>query len=195
MQPGNVWLFLFFLFINCFISYLITKIVNQLNFLSINTLTSTFTTIPMFSQVLYIFLCVWECDGISGNTFWLLHGLEILSVIKAPPEVAECWFDEGCQRWREWAWYSKKDHYITSLLHYCAFLLRELGLCFSPFITHFLLSPFPFSCMLVCSLFFCYTPFTTSTSAIEPVSAFYFLQRLSLCFLSVTAFSFSFLFL
>lgn len=35
------------------------------------------------------------------------------------------------------------------------------------------ISPFPFSCMLVRSLSFCYTPFTTSTPAIEPVSAFY----------------------
>lgn len=74
------------------------------------------------------------------------------SVIKAPPEVAECWFDESCQRWREQAWCSKKDHYITGLLHYCAFLLWELALCFffffltpSLYHTPAAISPFPSS--------------------------------------------------
>lgn len=47
------------------------------------------------------------------------------------------------------------------------------GLVFFAFITHSAISLFLFSCMLVCSLTFCYIPFSTSTLAIEPVSAFY----------------------
>lgn len=67
----------------------------------------------------------------------------------------------------------KKGHYITSLLHYCAFLLRELALCFFYFITHSLCYlSLPFSCKRVPSLTLCYTPFTTCTPSIEPVSAF-----------------------
>ena len=123
-----------------------------------------------------IVLCMWDRGGIITSASCLVFGLEILSLIKAPPQVAFCWFDEGCQTWREWAWYSKKDHYITSLLHYCAFLLWELGLCFffTPLSHTPCYLPSLFSYMLLRSLSFCYTPFTTS--AIEPVSAFHTLS-------------------
>lgn len=69
------------------------------------------------------------------------------------------------------------------------------GLVFFPFITHTAISLFLYSCMLVRSLTFCYTPFSTSTLAIEPVSAFYTLALVvplfSLTYCSFYFFSFS----
>lgn len=102
-------------------------------------------------------LCEWECGGISRNLFCLLFGLEIASVIKAPPEVTACWFDEGCQRWREWAWYSKKRPLYHQLIALLCIPPVGAGLVFFP-LYHTLSQP---SLSLACS-------FAPSLSVIPP---------------------------